>query len=312
MLIVVALGGNALLRRGESLDADVQRRNVKSAAHAIAKLAREHEVVVTHGNGPQVGLLALQTAAYTGTKPYPLDVLDAESEGMIGYMLDQALGNELPRRDIATLLTQVIVDGDDPAFKNPTKPVGPVYEKEAAERLAAERGWSVAPDGDKWRRVVPSPVPRDIVELNTIEFLVDGNIIVICTGGGGIPVVLDADGALHGVEAVVDKDASSALLAALLGADRLLLLTDVSGVSADWGTPNARLISRADPEELMPSQFESGSMRPKIIAACDFVMQTGRDAVIGSLDDVEAILAGEAGTTISVRPEGMTSADRVG
>jgi carbamate kinase len=311
VLIVVALGGNALLRRGESLDADVQRRNVESAAHVIAKLAREHQVVVTHGNGPQVGLLALQSAAYTGTDPYPLDVLDAESEGMIGYMLDQAIGNELPSRDIATLLTQVIVDRDDPAFKNPTKPVGPVYEKEAAERLAAARGWSIAPDGEKWRRVVPSPVPRDIVELNTIEFLVDGNVVVVCTGGGGIPVVIDEQGGLRGVEAVVDKDASSALLAALIGADRLLLLTDVAGVALDWGTPNAKLVSRADPEVLLGHPFESGSMGPKVAAACGFAMQTGRDAAIGSLDDAEAILDGRGGTTISLRAEGITLSDRV-
>ena len=275
MLIVVALGGNALLRRGEALDAEVQRRNVKTAAHAIAQLAREHQVVVTHGNGPQVGLLALQAAAYMGTEPYPLDVLDAESEGMIGYLLDQAVGNELPDRDIATLLTQVVVDPDDPAFDQPTKPVGPVYEEETAKRLASEHGWSVAPDGDGWRRVVPSPVPHDIVELNTIEFLVDGNVIVICTGGGGIPVVLDDQGALRGVEAVVDKDASSALLAALLGADRLLLLTDVDGVSVDWGTPNAKLVRRANPKELGRHSFAAGSMGPKVDAACRFVEETG-------------------------------------
>lgn len=305
MLIVVALGGNALLRRGEPLDAEVQRRNVKTAAHVIAELAREHQVVVTHGNGPQVGLLALQAAAYAGTEPYPLDVLDAESEGMIGYLLDQAVGNELPGRDIATLLTQVVVDPDDPAFDRPTKPVGPVYDTETAHRLASEHGWSVAPDGDRWRRVVPSPAPHDIVELRTIELLVDANIIVICTGGGGIPVVLDDQGALRGVEAVVDKDASSALLASLLGADRLLLLTDVGGVLVDWGTPNAKLVRRANPKELGRHSFAAGSMGPKVDAACRFVEETGADAAIGSLANVMAVLHGNAGTTISLRADGM-------
>lgn len=309
MLIVVALGGNALLRRGEALDAEVQRRNVKTAAHAIAQLAREHQVVVTHGNGPQVGLLALQAATYMGTAPYPLDVLDAESEGMIGYLLDQAVGNELPERDIATLLTQVVVDPDDPAFDQPTKPVGPVYEEETAKRLASEHGWSVAPDGDGWRRVVPSPVPRDIVELNTIEFLIDGNVIVICTGGGGIPVVLDEHGALRGVEAVIDKDASSALLAALLGADRLLLLTDVDGVSLGWGTPNAKLVRRADPEVLEQHEFAGGSMGPKVAAASRFARETGCDAAIGSLHDAPELLTGDAGTTISLRTDGMVVAE---
>lgn len=309
MLIVVALGGNALLRRGEPLDAEIQRRNVKTAAHAVAELAREQQVVVTHGNGPQVGLLALQAAAYPGTKPYPLDVLDAESEGMIGYLLDQAIGNELPGRDIATLLTQVIVEFDDPAFQRPTKPVGPVYDAEAAQRLASEHGWTVAPDGDQWRRVVPSPEPHDIVELRTIELLVDGNIIVVCTGGGGIPVVLDDQGALRGVEAVVDKDASSALLASLLAADLLLLLTDVAGVSVDWGTPNAKLVRRANPEELGRYTFAAGSMGPKVTAACQFVEETGADAAIGALADAMAIVHGDAGTTISLRAEGMLLAE---
>ncbi len=305
MLIVVALGGNALLRRGEPLEAEVQRGNVKTAAHAVAELAREHQVVVTHGNGPQVGLLALQTAAYAATAPYPLDVLDAESEGMIGYLLDQAVGNELPTRDVATLLTQVVVDPDDPAFDRPSKAVGPQYDREAAQLLASERGWSVAPDGDRWRRVVPSPVPRDIVELNTIEFLIDGNVIVICTGGGGIPVVLDDHGALRGVEAVIDKDASSALLAALLGADRLLLLTDVEGVSVGWGTPGARLIRRADPAELTRMELAAGSMGPKVAAACRFAEETGCDAVIGSLHDAMALVRGDAGTTVSLRADGI-------
>jgi carbamate kinase len=305
VLIVVALGGNALLRRGEPVDAEVQARNVKTAARTIAELARDHRVVVTHGNGPQVGLLALQAAAYGGTKPYPLDVLGAESEGMVGYLLDQAIANELPQRDIATLLTQVVVDPDDAAFARPSKPVGPVYDAENAQRVANVSGWSVAPEGSGWRRVVPSPTPRDIVELRTIEFLVDGDVIVICGGGGGIPVMIDDHGALRGVEAVIDKDASSGLLAGLLAADHLLLLTDVDGVSLGWGTPGARLIRRADPDTLAQLDFASGSMGPKVAAACRFVEETGRDAAIGSLTDAAAILRGEAGTTISSHADGI-------
>jgi carbamate kinase len=300
VLIVVALGGNALLRRGEPLSAPAQQRNVEVAAAEIARLARDHQVVVTHGNGPQVGLLALQSASCAGTPSFPFDVLDAESEGMIGYLLDQAIGNRLPDHDVATLLTQVVVDPDDPAFDHPTKPVGPVYDEVTAKQLATDHGWTVAPDGDGWRRVIASPVPREVVELSTIETLVESNVIVICTGGGGIPVRIDEWGALRGVEAVVDKDAASALLAELLGADLLLLLTDVSGVSIGWGTDDQRLVRRAGPDGLDLDEFAAGSMRPKLEAACRFVRDTGRDAVIGRLDDAVAMVAGEAGTRIAL------------
>lgn len=299
MLIVVALGGNALLRRGEPLDAEVQRRNVKTAASAIAELAREHRVVVTHGNGPQVGLLALQAAAYEGAEPYPLDVLGAESEGMIGYLLEQAVANELRDRDVATLLTQVVVDPQDPAFDRPSKPVGPVYDHETAQRIASQHGWSMAPDGDQWRRVVPSPTPRAIVELHTIALLVDQDVVVVCAGGGGVPVTLDEGGAYRGVEAVVDKDATSALLAAELGADRLLLLTDVEGVAAQWGTPDAHLIRSSDPDAIERQVFAAGSMGPKVAAACRFVRDSGGTAAIGALGDALAVLEGTAGTTIA-------------
>lgn len=299
MLIVVALGGNALLRRGEPLTAEAQHDNVDVAAAAIAGLAH-HQVVVTHGNGPQVGLLALQSASCAGTPAFPFDVLDAESEGMIGYLLDQAIGNPMPDRDVATLLTQVIVDPDDPAFDHPTKPMGPTYDEDTAKQLAADHGWTVAPDGGGWRRVIASPVPREIVELATIETLIESNVLVICTGGGGIPVRLDERGALHGVEAVVDKDAASALLAEVLGADLLLLLTDVSGVSTGWGTREQRVIRRAGPDALDPAGFASGSMRPKVAAACRFVRGTGRDAVIGNLQESAALVDGDAGTRISL------------
>jgi carbamate kinase len=303
VLIVVALGGNALLRRGEPLTAEVQQHNVEVAATAVAQLAREHQIVVTHGNGPQVGLLALQSASCAGTPALPFDVLDAESEGMIGYLLDQAIGNRLPEREVATLLTQVIVDPEDPAFDRPTKPVGPTYDEPTARQLAADHGWTVARDGSGWRRVIASPVPREIVELSTIETLIESNVVVICTGGGGIPVRLDERGALHGVEAVVDKDAASALLAELLGADLLLLLTDVSGVSTGWGTRDQHLVRRAGPDALDPEQFAAGSMRPKLEAACRFVRNTGRDAAIGRLHDAAAIVAGEAGTRVSLLAE---------
>jgi carbamate kinase len=308
VLIVVALGGNALARRGEALDVETQRRNVKTAARVIAELAREHQVVVTHGNGPQVGLLALQAYTALDAAP-PLDVLGAESDGMIGYLLEQAVGNEAPERDVATLLTQVVVEADDPAFRHPTKPIGPVYDEESANALAARMRWTVAPDGELWRRVVSSPEPRDIVELRTIDLLVDGGVIVICAGGGGVPVVLDDVGGLRGVEAVVDKDASSALLAGLLGADRLLLLTDVSGVELDWGTPDATLVRRARPAALDALHFAAGSMGPKVDAACRFASEPGRVAVIGALDDGAALLTGDAGTTISLDADALEFAD---
>ena len=299
MLIVVGLGGNALLRRGQPLEADVQRDNVERAACAIAELAADHQVVVTHGNGPQVGLLALQSEAYERVRTYPLDVLGAESEGMIGYLLEQALANALPDRDVATLLTQVVVAPDDPAFGNPTKPVGPVCSEAEATRLVSERGWAVARDGERWRRVVASPEPLDFVELRTIDLLVEAGILVVCAGGGGVPVVLDAHGALHGVEAVIDKDRSAALLAELLAADALLLLTDVPAVCVDWATPEVKAVRRTTPDALGAMTFPAGSMGPKVEAACRFARHTGAIAGIGALDDALAILRGEAGTRIS-------------
>lgn len=298
MLVVIAVGGNALLRRGEPFEAETQRTNAASAARVIAQIARGHDVVVTHGNGPQVGLLALQSESLQEVPATPLDVLGAESEGMIGYLLEQELGNELEDRDVAALLTQVVVEPDDPAFANPTKPIGPVYAEREARALAEARGWSIAPDGDGWRRVVPSPRPRAVVELRTIEILLEFRVVVICTGGGGIPVCVGSDGALRGVEAVVDKDSSAALLAEDLGADALLLLTDVEAVMTDWGTAAQHPIRLTDPAQIDALDFAAGSMRPKVAAACDFARATGRAAMIGSLANAVAVLAGDAGTTV--------------
>jgi carbamate kinase len=295
--IVVALGGNALLRRGEPPSADTQRERAGDATAAIAGLALEHEVVVTHGNGPQVGLLALQAAAYTGVTPYPLDVLGAESEGMIGYVLEQELENRLPGRSVVTVLTQVVVDPADRAFADPSKPIGPVYSREQAERIAAARGWAIASDDGHFRRVVPSPQPLRIVELVAIRMLVEHGALVVCAGGGGIPVV-EEGGRLHGVEAVIDKDLASELLARSLGARYLLMLTDVPAAMRGWGTADAAPIRRATPSELRALEFAAGSMGPKIEAACRFVERTGGTAGIGALADAQRIVAGDAGTTV--------------
>jgi carbamate kinase len=298
MRVVVALGGNALLQRGEPAAADVQRRRVENAARSIAEVARLHDVVVTHGNGPQVGLLALQAAAYAGVQPYPLDVLGAESEGMIGYLLEQSLTNVLPGRRVAAMLTQVVVDRGDAAFQRPTKPIGPVYEEQEACRLVAEQGFAVAADGSHFRRVVPSPEPLAVVEIDVVRLLVENGVLVVCVGGGGIPVVVDGDGALRGVEAVIDKDLSAALLARLLGADFLLMLTDVTVIERDWGTAGATPLRRVSTAELRALRFAAGSMGPKVEAACRFVEATGGSAAIGALDQAAAIVRGEAGTLV--------------
>ena len=298
MRVVAALGGNALLRRGEPLTAENQRANIRVAAQALLPVAEQHDLILTHGNGPQVGLLALQNMAYRPDESYPLDVLDAESEGMIGYLLEQELGNLLPRRRFATLLTRIEVARDDPAFARPTKPIGPVYEREEAERLAAERDWTIAPDGAKWRRVVPSPEPRRILEIEVIRQLVASGVVVICAGGGGIPVV-GGHGGYGGVEAVIDKDLAGALLARSLKADAFLMLTDVEGVYRDWGKPEAELIRRIAPEDLDPAAFAAGSMGPKAAAARRFAETDGGFAAIGQLSDAARMLAGEAGTMVT-------------
>jgi carbamate kinase len=299
MRIVAALGGNALLRRGEPLEAPIQRAHVEAAARALAPIIRDHQVVLTHGNGPQVGLLALQSEAYDVVHPYPLDVLGAESEGMIGYLLQQAIENELPGHDVVTVLTETLVCSEDSAFGHPTKPVGPVYTKNDATKVAVERGWTIAPDGSGWRRVVASPQPIEIVQIDTIRRLVESGVTVICSGGGGIPTVLDnRSGRRVGVEAVIDKDLSAALLAIETRAEFLVLLTDVDVVYSEWGTPQARPIRNATPDELRALRFAEGSMAPKIEAACRFVEATGHRAAIGSLDGATEILAGSSGTCV--------------
>ena len=300
MLVVAALGGNALLKRGEPLTAEAQRNNVQIAARSLAKVVRAgHDLVVTHGNGPQVGLLALQGASYKPDEAYPLDVLGAETEGMIGYMIEQELENALGHeRPVATLLTQIVVDPKDPAFDKPTKFVGPVYEREEAERRAAGAGWSIAPDGDKWRRVVPSPKPLEIPDMRVLKLLLEQRVVVVCAGGGGIPVLRRDDGSMVGIEAVIDKDAASALLARQLGADALLLLTDVEAVYRDFGTARSTAISELTVTEARSLDMPAGSMGPKLQAACDFA-QAGGISGIGRLQDAVAILEGSAGTRVS-------------
>lgn len=301
MRIVVALGGNALLQRGEPMTAEVQRRNTRTAARALAPVAMQHQLVLSHGNGPQVGLLALQSDAYKEVEAYPLDVLGAQTQGMIGYMIEQELGNLLPFEvPFATLLTMVEVDPHDPAFQDPTKFVGPVYDKAEAERLAAEKGWAIKPDGDKWRRVVPSPLPKRIFEQRPIRLLLESGAVVICAGGGGIPTMYDPtqERTLIGVEAVIDKDRATALLAKELDADLYIMATDVDGVYLDWGKPNQRRMGEISAAELGQMAFAAGSMGPKVEAAVDFVRQTGHRAAIGALADIEQIVAGTAGTQV--------------
>lgn len=297
MRLVVALGGNALSTRGTELTAESQRASIRVAAKSLAGvLAAGHQLVITHGNGPQVGYLALQGG------PFPLDVLGAETDGMIGYVLQQELDNAyVPDRKYATLLTQIEVDPEDPAFEAPTKFIGPVYERAEADRLKAENGWSIGQDGKHFRRTVPSPKPKRILELDVIRLLLEQDVVVICAGGGGIPVVARPDGSMIGVEAVIDKDHASGLLARELGADAYLMLTDVEGVFTDFGTPKQTLMSRATPQDLRQQSFPSGSMGPKVEAACDFVEATGGFAAIGRLTDTMGLIEGTCGTVIAAK-----------
>ena len=304
MRVVVALGGNALLKRGEPMTAENQRFNVRSAAPALAAVAKDHELVLSHGNGPQVGLLALQAAAYTEVEAYPLDILGAQTEGMIGYVLEQELGNAMPPdAPLATLLTMVQVDVDDPAFDDPTKFVGPVYTKDQADALGAAKGWVFKPDGDSWRRVVASPEPRHIFEIRPIRWLLEHGVVLICAGGGGVPTTFlpDAAKTLVGVEAVIDKDFASELLAREVAADLFVMATDVDAVYADWGTPEQRALGRVPVDELRKQAFPAGSMGPKVEAACRFVEATGGRAAIGALTQIQQIVDGDAGTQVVAR-----------
>jgi len=311
MLVVTALGGNALLKRGEPMSAENQRANVRIACEALAPIARDHQLVIGHGNGPQVGLLSLQQTAYGKVDPYPFDVLGAQTEGSIGYMIEQELGNLLPfERPLATLLTMIEVDPADPAFKDPTKFIGPVYAKQDADRIAGEKGWVFKQDGDKWRRVVPSPEPKRIFELRAIRWLLEHNTVVIAAGGGGIPTMYEPGAArkLVGVECVIDKDLATELLARELSADLLVILTDADAVFVDWGKPSQKAIRRASPAALSRMQFAAGSMGPKVAAACRFASATGKSAAIGALADLGKIIAGEAGTTVSKKENGIVYA----
>jgi len=307
MRLVVALGGNALQRRGEPMTAQNQRLNVRRAAQALAPVALEHELVITHGNGPHVGLLALQGLAYAPEDAYPLDVLGAETEGMIGYLIEQELGNLLPfEKPLATILTMTEVDPDDPAFADPTKFVGPTYTRTEAADLADRLGWVVKADGASWRRVVASPRPQRIFELRPIRWLVEQGAVVIAAGGGGIPTAyLPGSRTLTGVEAVVDKDLASAVLAREVEADRFVVATDADAVYVDWGLATQRAVVEAHPDALRDLEFPAGSMGPKVAAAVDFAATSGHEAWIGALDDLAAVLAGQAGTRVSVDVSGI-------
>lgn len=303
MRVVVALGGNALLKRGEPMTAEVQRANARTAARALAVLARDHEIVVAHGSGPQVGLLALQAAAYKDVPPFPLDIISAESIGMIGYVVEQELANALPGGTrIATLLTQIEVDRNDPAFQRPEKPIGPIYGPAEAKEVGEREGWPLVEESPgKWRRVVASPLPGRITQIETIRLLVENGVTAICAGGGGIPVIRNDEGDLVGVEAVIDKDRAAGLLAEELSADAFLMLTDVDGVYEGWGTDRQRRIERVHPDEIDATDFPPGSMGPKVEAAVAFASANGRIAGIGKLEDARAILERRSGTTISLQ-----------
>jgi carbamate kinase len=299
MRVVVALGGNALLERDERPDAVIQRRHVRQAAAALAPLAPDHQLVLCHGNGPQVGLLALESQSDTSlSRPYPLDVLVAQTQGMIGYWLVQELRNAGVAQRAACVLSQTVVDASDPAFGHPTKFIGASYDKGEAQALAARLGWTVAADGAHWRRVVASPRPLGLVEIETVRSLADAGVLVVCGGGGGVPVVRSDSGGLTGVEAVVDKDLTSAELAITLKADRLLVLTDVPAIIRDYGTPGAQPIRAIDTDSLSAMTFPAGSMGPKVEACIRFARASGQPAAIGALTDAVDILAGRAGTTI--------------
>lgn len=304
MKLIVALGGNALLQRGQPLTAALQLDAIRRVAAPLARLAQAHTLVITHGNGPQVGLLALQGEAYhqvnSAITSYPLDVLDAQTQGMVGYLLEQELLNHLPpAQAVATLVTRVEVDAHDPAFAHPSKPIGPVYTAAQAHALAEQQGWTLAADGMGMRRVVASPEPVRVLNLPAIQALLAQHSVVIAAGGGGIPVVRTGDfGRWSGIEAVIDKDLCSALLARTLDADCLLIVTDVDAVYLDWGLPTQRALGRVTPQYLAQHVFAAGSMEPKVRAACDFVNRTGRPCHIGALEHLEALLDGRAGTTV--------------
>lgn len=306
MRVLVALGGNALSLKNEPITAQNQRKRVKQAVAPLAKIAEQHELIITHGNGPQVGLLAQQSLANLSSDqsnqstkaPFPLDVLNAETEGMIGYLIEQELINQLPEnRRTASLLTMVQVDANDKAFSEPDKPVGPSYPFEKKQSLEDKNNWSFKSKDNEWQRVVPSPEPEDILQSPAIETLLLNDTVVICSGGGGIPVSR-SDNALIGVEAVIDKDKTSALLAIKLKVDRFIIATKTDGVYRNWQSKTSEKIKNITIKQLKSMQFESGTMAPKIAAAIRFVKQRQQPAVIGSLDELDKIMNFNAGTKI--------------
>ncbi len=296
-ILVVAVGGNALLQRGELMSCDNQKKSIESTARSLAKLHEKYRLVIVHGNGPQVGLLALQNLSYRDCPPYPLDVLGAETQGMVGYLMQQAIKKELPNKDVTTLVTQVMVDANDPAIADPSKFIGPIYDKETAQKLAKEHNWTIKPDGDYWRRVVPSPAPAKIIESHAIKCLLDNDHIVVCGGGGGAPVVKNGPD-IEGFEAVIDKDATASLLAKEIGAAELLILTDGSHVCVDWGTPNEKPLTDVTVDEMRNYSFAAGSMGPKVNACCEFAEQTGGTGNIGDLYQAIDVMNRKTGTRI--------------
>tara|TARA_Y100001960_G_C14784189_1_gene890250 strand:- start:35237 stop:36163 length:927 start_codon:yes stop_codon:yes gene_type:complete len=297
MNILIALGGNALLQRGEPLEAETQRINIKKVAEVVNKISEEHNVIITHGNGPQVGLLALQNLNYKETKPYPLDVLGAESSGMIGYMLIQELSNELGIYDqsVVNVITRTLVDKNDPAFNNPTKFIGPVYNKQESEEMKSKYGWEIKADGEYYRRVVPSPKPKKIIETNVIKELLEKKHIVVCGGGGGVPTIIENE-KYKGVEAVIDKDLTSSLLAQELGVDAFIILTDVSCVYENYKQEDQKMIKHFPIFEFDENSYPDGSMLPKIKAAVDFSINNEGFSSIGKLEELEDIINKKSGT----------------
>ncbi len=300
MKIVIALGGNALLQRGQALSAENQLISIRTAATQLASIAQGHDLLITHGNGPQVGLLALQAESYKDVAPYPLDILGAQTQGSIGYLIEQELANRLPAsRQLACLVTRTVINADDPELASPSKPIGPMYSEHEAKKLGSDRHWTVAADDKGYRRVVPSPTPLAVTNLEAIRCLFDRGFIVIAAGGGGVPVIHESDGEkLKGVQAVIDKDATATLLALALKADCLLIVTGVEAVYEDWGLKSQRAIGHVTANQLKALSFPRGSMGPKVNAACEFVSTSGKRAVIGSLHQIEAMLAGTVGTQI--------------
>lgn len=296
-IIVVAIGGNALLQRGELMSCQNQQKSISQTAISLAKLAKDYRLVVVHGNGPQVGLLSLQNDAYADCPSYPFDVLGAETQGMIGYLIQQGLNAAIKDSFTTTVLTRIVVDPNDPAITNPTKFIGPVYTEQQAKILAEDNNWVIKPDGVHWRRVVPSPKPIEVLEIKAIKDLLAQDHLVICGGGGGAPVI-EKDGAYQGFEAVIDKDMTAALIAEEVGADHLLILTDGDYVCLNWNQDDEQRLEQVTAKELSQYHFPAGSMGPKVDACCQFVENTGGIGHIGDLSKAFEIMREQTGTHV--------------